>query len=97
MNAEMIQNSKNLHKFMDDLTNIDQLTAKEIQEEEQAKELAKVCAINCLAAVETLVPLEKVRKIVRVVGYVNGENGFTAQPSVVNGASELFLANFTCK
>jgi enamine deaminase RidA (YjgF/YER057c/UK114 family) len=59
---------------------------------EEAKELAKVCAINCLAAVETVVPLEKVRKIVRVVGYVNGENGFAAQPSVVNGASELFVA-----
>ena len=59
---------------------------------EEAKELAKVCALNCLAAVETVVPLEKVRKIVRVVGYVNGENGFTAQPSVVNGASELFVA-----
>ena len=30
-------------------------------------------------------------KIVRVVGYVNGISGFTSQPAVVNGASELFL------
>ena len=56
-----------------------------------AKGLAQVCALNCLAAVETLVPIEKITRIVRVVGYVNGASGFTNQPAVVNGASELFL------
>lgn len=30
-------------------------------------------------------------KVVRVVGYVNGEPGFISQPAVVNGASELYL------
>ncbi|MEY2823397.1 MAG: hypothetical protein RLZZ485_1033 [Actinomycetota bacterium] len=59
---------------------------------EEAKELAKICALNCLAAVETLVPVEKIVKVVRVVGYVNGVPGFTAQPAVINGASELFVA-----
>ncbi len=58
---------------------------------EQAKKLAEICALNCLAAVETLVPVEKIAKIVRVVGYVNGVPGFTNQPAVVNGASELFV------
>ncbi len=58
---------------------------------EQAKKLAEICALNCLAAVETLVPVEKIVKIVRVVGYVNGAPGFTNQPAVVNGASELFV------
>ena len=58
---------------------------------EQAKKLAEICALNCLAAVETLVPVEKIVKIVRVVGYVNGAAGFTNQPAVVNGASELFV------
>ena len=58
---------------------------------EQAKKLAEICALNCLAAIETLVPIEKIVKIVRVVGYVNGAPGFTNQPAVVNGASELFL------
>ncbi len=58
---------------------------------EQAKKLAEICALNCLAAVETLVPIEKIAKIVRVVGYVNGVPGFTNQPAVVNGASELFV------
>ena len=59
---------------------------------ESAKELAKICALNCLAAVETIVPIEKIVRIVRVVGYVNGGAGFTSQPTVVNGASELFVS-----
>ena len=58
---------------------------------ERAKELAKICALNCLAAVETITPIEKIVRIVRVVGYVNGGAGFTSQPAVVNGASELFV------
>ena len=58
---------------------------------EQAKKLAEVCALNCLAAVETIVPIERIFRIVRVVGYVNGIAGFTNQPAVINGASELFL------
>ena len=58
---------------------------------EQAKKLAEICALNCLAAVETIVPIEKIARIIRVVGYVNGVSGFTNQPAVINGASELFL------
>ena len=59
---------------------------------EEAKELARLCALNCLAAVETLLPMEKITRIVRVVGYVNGVSGFISQPAVMNGASELFVA-----
>ena len=58
---------------------------------DQAKKLAEICALNCLAAVETIVPIERISRIVRVVGYVNGVAGFTNQPAVINGASELFL------
>ena len=58
---------------------------------DDAKKLAEVCALNCLAAVETLVPIERIHRIVRVVGYVNGASGFTSQPAVINGASELFV------
>ena len=58
---------------------------------ENGKRLAEVCALNCLAAVETLVPIEKIVRVVRVVGYVNGVTGFTNQPAVINGASELFV------
>ena len=60
-------------------------------EVDQAKKLAEICAINCLAAVETLVPIESIARVIRVVGYVNGAPGFVSQPAVINGASELFL------
>jgi len=58
---------------------------------DEAKHLAQVCALNALAAVETVADLNKIVKVVRVVGYVNGEPGFISQPAVVNGASELYL------
>ena len=58
---------------------------------EDAKKLAQVCALNCLAAVETVADVNTIVKVVRVVGYVNGIPGFITQPAVVNGASELFL------
>lgn len=61
---------------------------------EQAKELAKICAINCLAAVETVASVDDIVRVVRVVGYVNGVAGFVDQPAVVNGASELFVHIF---
>ena len=58
---------------------------------DDAKELARICALNCLAAVETVADVNKIIKVVRVVGYVNGVAGFVTQPAVINGASELFL------
>ena len=59
---------------------------------EEAKKLAEVCALNALAAVETVADVNKIVRVVRVVGYVNGVAGFTQQPAVINGASELFLS-----
>jgi enamine deaminase RidA (YjgF/YER057c/UK114 family) len=61
---------------------------------EQAKELAARCALNGLAALEWLVGLGKVVRIVKVVGFVASAPGFTGQPGVINGASELFGAVF---
>jgi enamine deaminase RidA (YjgF/YER057c/UK114 family) len=61
---------------------------------EQAKELARYCALNVLAAVDALVGLTRVVKVVKVVGFVASAPGFTEQPTVVNGASELFGAVF---
>ena len=58
---------------------------------DDAKEFARICALNCLAAVETVADVNKIIKVVRVVGYVNGVSGFITQPAVINGASELFL------
>ncbi|MBV1853406.1 RidA family protein [Catellatospora tritici] len=57
---------------------------------EHAKELAARCALNGLAALEWLVGLDKVVKIVKVVGFVASAPGFSGQPGVINGASEVF-------
>ena len=57
---------------------------------EQGAELARTCAVNVLAAVEALVGLGRVVKVVKVVGFVASAPGFTGQPTVVNGASNLF-------
>ena len=56
---------------------------------EQAKGLARTCALNALAAIDALVGLESVVRVVKVVGFVSSAPDFTGQPSVVNGASEL--------
>jgi len=57
---------------------------------ERAKELARQCALNILAAVDSLVGLERVVKVVKLTGFVASAPGFAGQPGVVNGASELF-------
>ncbi len=56
---------------------------------EQGKELAARCALNGLAAVDWLVGLERIVRVVKVVGFVASAEGFTGQPGVINGASEL--------
>lgn len=61
---------------------------------EQAKDLAERCALNALAAVDALVGLENVVKIVKLTGFVASASGFTGQPGVINGASDLFGAVF---
>ena len=61
---------------------------------EQGKELAGRCGLNALAAIDMLVGLENVVKIVKVTGFVASAAGFTGQPAVINGASELFGAVF---
>ncbi len=58
-------------------------------EAEDAAHDAKVCALNALAAVDDLVGLDAVARVVRIVGYVASAEGFTGQPRVINGASEL--------
>lgn len=58
---------------------------------EEAYELAQICALNALAAVELVAPVDSVVKVVRIVCYVNGAPGFVSHPAVANGASELFM------
>jgi len=57
---------------------------------EQARGLARTCALNALAAVHALIGIDAVVQVVKVVGFVASAPGFTGQPAVVNGASELF-------
>ncbi|MFD6859777.1 RidA family protein [Rhodococcus sp. NPDC060090] len=56
---------------------------------EDAKAAARISALNALAAVDALVGIDNVVRIVKVVGFVASADGFTGQPGVVNGASEL--------
>jgi enamine deaminase RidA (YjgF/YER057c/UK114 family) len=56
---------------------------------QDAAQLARLCALNALAAIGSVADLDDVRRIVKVVGFVASAPGFTGQPSVVNGASEL--------
>jgi enamine deaminase RidA (YjgF/YER057c/UK114 family) len=57
---------------------------------EDAKDLARQCALNALAAVKAEIgDLSKVKRVVKVVGFVASDPTFTGQPGVVNGASEL--------
>ncbi|PPF10738.1 LysR family transcriptional regulator [Rathayibacter sp. AY1A5] len=57
---------------------------------EQAKELARTCALNALAAVaDAIGSLDRVTRIVKLTGFVASASGFTGQPGVINGASEL--------
>ncbi len=62
---------------------------------EEAKELARVCALNALAAIRQEVgSLSAVRSVVKVVGFVASTPDFTGQPEVINGASELLGSVF---
>ena len=57
--------------------------------QEEANDLARTAALNALAAINNEVDLDKVTRVVKIVGFVNSAPGFNAQPAVVNGASEL--------
>jgi enamine deaminase RidA (YjgF/YER057c/UK114 family) len=61
---------------------------------EEGKALARICALNALAAVDSLVGIDAVTRVVKVVGFVASAPGFNGQPSVVNGASELLAEVF---
>lgn len=62
---------------------------------ERAAELARVCALNAIAALRAEIgELSKVLRIVKVVGFVASAPGFYGQPQVVNGASDLLAEVF---
>jgi enamine deaminase RidA (YjgF/YER057c/UK114 family) len=61
---------------------------------QQAKDLARRAALNVLAAVDSVAGLDSVVRVVKLVGFVASADGYTDQPSVINGASELMGAVF---
>jgi enamine deaminase RidA (YjgF/YER057c/UK114 family) len=61
---------------------------------EDAKGYARVCGLNLLAVIDAAVGLDKVERVVKVVGFVASAEGFTGQPGVINGVSDLFAEVF---
>ncbi len=62
---------------------------------EQGMEAAKVAVLNALAiAKQELGTLDRIARIVKVVGHVASSEGFTDQPQVLNGASDLLVTIF---
>ena len=58
-------------------------------------EASKLAVLNSLSAVkETLGSLSKIKRVIKVTGYVNSAPGFTDQPKVINGASDLLVSIF---
>lgn len=54
---------------------------------------ARLCALNLLSLMRAATgSLDAVRQVLRLEGYVRSAPGFTAQPAVINGASELMVA-----
>ena len=57
---------------------------------DDAKQLARTCVLNGLAAAHSVIgSLDRITRVVKVVGFVASDPGFTGQPGVINGASEL--------
>ena len=63
--------------------------------EQEGANAARLCALNALAQIKACIgSLDRVTRIVRVEGYVQSAEGFTKQPAVINGASELLVQAF---
>jgi enamine deaminase RidA (YjgF/YER057c/UK114 family) len=62
---------------------------------EGAREAARLCAISGLSALQGEIgDLDRVKRVVKLLGFVNSAPGFTQQPSVIDGASELLVSLF---
>jgi enamine deaminase RidA (YjgF/YER057c/UK114 family) len=59
-----------------------------------AEDAARLCALNAIAAIASVCDVEEVEQVLKVTGFVASAPGFTAQPAVVNGASNLLLHAF---
>ena len=60
-----------------------------------ARLLARTCVLNGLAAARTAIgSLDRIMRVIKVVGFVASDPGFFGQPQVINGASELLVEIF---
>ena len=58
--------------------------------EEEAYLSSRDACLNCLAALKAKIgDLDKVKQVIKLVGFVNSAPGFNQQPAVINGASDL--------
>ncbi|UIJ35111.1 RidA family protein [Allobranchiibius sp. GilTou73] len=90
--ADTVQTSGQLPMVDGSLVTIGKVGAQVSPQE--AADLARICALNAIAAVKSLVPDLDTVRVVKVVGFVASDPSFTGQPAVVNGASELLGAAF---
>ncbi len=62
---------------------------------EEARVAAEYSALNCLSVVKSVIgSLDKIERIVKLTCFINSADGFTGQPAVANGASELMVKFF---
>lgn len=62
---------------------------------QEGYEAAKICALNCLSAIKSVVgSLDNIDEVINLKGYVNSAPDFFRQPDVINGASELIIKIF---
>lgn len=61
---------------------------------EDAKEYARLAGLNVLAAIDAAVGVDAVERVVKIVGFVASAPGFTGQPGVINGVSDLMAEVF---
>lgn len=61
---------------------------------EDAQEYARLCALNVIAAIGSVVDLDSVVRVVKLGVFVASAPDFTGQPAVANGASDLMAAAF---
>ena len=68
----------------------------EIMTLEQAQQSARTCALNLIAQAKVACggDLDRVARVLKLTGYVNCVAGFTDQPKVINGASDLMVQVF---
>jgi enamine deaminase RidA (YjgF/YER057c/UK114 family) len=61
---------------------------------EYGYEAARLCALNALSAINQVIPIDNIERIIKVTGYINSAKLFTEHPKVINGASDFLVQVF---